>query len=94
MVDPKKVIKALRLCLMDFSGYSCEKCPYYNEKSCNGKLLDETLVLLRGEPVRPDCRHAEYDGRGCLGYARDLHDDEPIDVCKGCDAYTGNRGEG
>lgn len=61
MADMEKVIKALRLCLiMDFSGRTCMKCPYLKEENCNGKLLDETLVLLRGEPVRPDCRHAEY----------------------------------
>lgn len=40
--------------------------------------------------LKPDCEHAEHDERGCLGYCGCYEDDEPIDVCKSCERYTGN----
>ena len=54
-------------------------------------IAKETLVLLQ-ELGKPDCEHAEHDGIGCLGYSGWL-DDEPIEACKNCSAYTGNRYE-
>ncbi|MBR4705452.1 MAG: Lar family restriction alleviation protein [Paludibacteraceae bacterium] len=41
---------------------------------------------------RPDCEHAEHDSAGCLGYSGCTQDDEPIECCKRCKKYTGNRG--
>lgn len=54
------------------------------------QALRDAIALLR-EQEKPDCEHAEYDGVGCLGYAKSPWDDEPIDVCKICRKYTGNR---
>lgn len=39
---------------------------------------------------RPNCDAAEHDSAGCLGYGHG-EDDEPIDVCKKCGEYTGNK---
>lgn len=53
------------------------------------KKADDALNLLK-EQKKPDCEHAEHDGIGCLGYAGCTQEDEPIEVCKECEKYTGN----
>lgn len=39
----------------------------------------------------PNCDAANHDAGGCLGYCHSENDDEPIDACKNCNRYTGNR---
>ena len=59
-------------------------------------FVDDAIDLLKEQEAknehlkRPDCEHAEHDGIGCLGYAGCTQDDEPIEVCKECEKYTGN----
>ena len=52
--------------------------------------LCDLVDLTKEAVLKPDCEHAEHDGRGCLGYCGCSEDDEPIDVCKSCERYTGN----
>ena len=73
-------------------------CPYWeNNDNCMMELLNDAISLLKEQKAeierlkKPDCEHAEHDGAGCLGYSGCRQDDEPIDVCKGCREYTGNR---
>ena len=95
MSDFEKVIKGLECCI--FSDEECEcldECPYHDdcwETDCElGYILKkDALELLK----RPDCEYAEHDSAGCLGYAGCEQDDEPIEFCKKCDAYTGNKSE-
>ena len=60
-------------------------------------VLKEILALLKEQEAeinrlkRPDCEHALHDGLGCLGYCGCKQDDEPIEACKLCEQYTGNR---
>lgn len=58
----------------------------------HGRHDGQTDALLK-QTGYPDCEHAEFDGTGCLGYSGCMEDDEPIDACKNCSAYTGNRCE-
>ena len=53
------------------------------------EALDMAIELLK-KHGKPDCEHAEHDGIGCLGYAGCTQDDEPIEICKECEKYTGN----
>lgn len=53
------------------------------------EALDMAIELLK-KHRKPDCEHAEHDGIGCLGYSGCAQDDEPIEVCKECEKYTGN----
>ena len=56
------------------------------------ELIDEKISQLsvtdedvRGAIQKPDCESAEKCGDKCLGFGYSENDDEPIDVCKGCD---------
>ena len=94
MFDLEKVIRGLECCTQE---RECTKCPYCPdidnpETLCDLNVMLDALALLR-EQEKPDCEHAEHDSTGCLGYAKCLWDDEPIDVCKTCRKYTGNRYE-
>lgn len=95
MPDREKVIKGLEHCGFN-EKRGCVGCPYSDECGDFGhdagmsSLATDALALLR-EQEKPDCEHAEHDGVGCLGYAGCTQDDEPIDVCKTCRKYTGNR---
>lgn len=92
MTEREKVIMGLEC--MVYANIPCDKCPYGGIRGlgCKIQRLNDALALLR-EQEKPDCEHAEHDGVGCLGYAKCLWDDEPIDVCKTCRKYTGNRYE-
>ena len=90
--DREKVIRGLTVCTDHKPGDDCQKCPYQGEEYCTDAVMRDALDLLR-ENEKPDCEHAEHDGIGCLGYAGCTQDDEPIDVCKTCREYTGNRYE-
>ena len=98
MSDREKVINGLECCLHDEDddhGRLCEKCPY-DCGDCRKDLYNDVLGLLKEQEAeidhlkRPDCEHAEHDGVGCLGYSGCTQDDEPIEVCKRCEKYTGN----
>ena len=56
------------------------------------QAIYEIISMLKEHDAnhKPDCEHAEHDGVGCLGYCGCTQDDEPIEVCKGCEKYTGN----
>lgn len=92
------VINCLRLCdgRAVYMGHGCEKCSYLDGTESGEKCIEhlhaDALALLK-EHGKPDCEHAEHDGIGCLGYAGCSQDDEPIDACKTCREYTGNRYE-
>lgn len=92
MPDLEKVLKALE---HHKETAVCNGCPYAgDDDTVEGycPVYDDAIALLR-EHEKPDCEHAEHDGIGCLGYAGCTQDDEPIDVCKTCHKYTGNRQE-
>ena len=101
MADWGKVIKGLEMCLASIDEAECPKeCPYYEtcrkyeKRVIFQPVMRDALELLKKfESRKPDCEHAEHDGAGCLGYAGCSQDDEPIEACKECDAYTGNRTE-
>ena len=54
---------------------------------------DDMVKAMLDIMYMPDCEHAEHDGLGCLGYCGCYQDDEPIESCKNCEAYTGNKAE-
>ena len=88
MTDREKVIKALECCANPEARCSMKECPYFEVHNyCWVKLEQDALELLK----KPDCEHAEHDSAGCLGYAGCEQDDEPIEICKKCDAYTLNK---
>ena len=61
-----------------------------HQKDGYAELEAEYNKLLK-EQDKPDCEHANHDGAGCLGYSSSWQDDEPIDACKECKEYTGNK---
>lgn len=94
MPDREKVIKGLEACLDEADCTKCYKDGPGFGYACRESLMRDALVTLKEQEARkPDCEHAEHDGVGCLGYAGCSQDDEPIEACKECDAYTGNRTE-
>lgn len=91
----EEVIKGLE-CNLNFAEKSyCEQCGYECRKamfiSVPVNLLSDALSLLKAE--KPNCAAANRDAGGCLGYCHSESDDEPIDICKECKEYTGNREE-
>ena len=64
--------------------------------SCGGRFraekesLYEAIEVWNRRTASVNCEAAETDGGGCLGYSP-LNDDEPIERCKYCEKYTGNR---
>lgn len=73
-------------------------CTSVNDEICKGLQMaydhgrhDGKLDASLKQTEYPDCEHAEHDGIGCLGYAACWQDDEPIEACKNCREYTGNR---
>lgn len=101
MIDRETVIEALG-CIVG-QKRSCEGCPYsiavtpdlggFSYGYCAKSNVVKDAIALLKEHEKPDCEHAEHDGIGCLGYAGCTQDDEPIDICKVCRKYTGNRYE-
>ena len=51
---------------------------------------DEAIEAWNRRTASVNFEAAEHDDGGCLGYSA-LNDDEPIDRCKYCEKYTGNR---
>ena len=87
-----EVIKGLDNCS---SHGGCENCPYciYKSSECIDAIMGDALALLKAEQRKVDCNTANRDAAGCLGYCYSDNDDEPIDVCKRCEQYTGNAEE-
>jgi len=95
MIDRKKVIKGLQIereCVSRDCDRDCGKCDLVQDRDWLLSVYDDAIAMLK-EKRKPDCEHAEHDGIGCLGYARCTQDDEPIEACKNCCTYTGNRYE-
>ena len=92
MTDREKVINDLQDAVND--DWMWQHADFY------ALTMQKAISLLQEQEAeierlkRPDCEHAEHDSLGCLGYCGCSQDDEPIDVCKNCEAYTGNRTEG
>lgn len=70
-----------------------QECPYVEQRGKTGECVHYLHEDAQEVLKRPDCEHAEHDSAGCLGYAGCNQDDEPIEICKKCDAYTGNKSE-
>ena len=89
------VIKALECCIFRHPDdkLRCVSCPYKDPESyCLNRLKMDALELLKAqETKKPNCEAANHDGGGCLGYGHSESDDEPIEACKDCIMYTGNR---
>ena len=74
----------------------CDECPYGDNRYggvCKVMAARDALALLKAEQRKVDCNAANRDAAGCLGYGYSDNDDEPIDVCKRCEQYTGNAEE-
>ena len=92
MPDREKVLRALE---HHKETAVCNGCPYEeDDDTVEGycPIYDDAIALLR-EQEQPNCEYAEHTTSGCLGYAKSLWDDEPIDVCKTCHEYEGNKYE-
>lgn len=91
MAKQEEVIKGLEWILNDIEENGHYQVSYYADE------IRKALSLLKEQKAeierlrKPDREHAEHDGVGCLGYSGCRQDDEPIDACKGCREYTGNR---
>ena len=48
-------------------------------------------ILMKYQYGYADCSIANHDATGCLGFGKGHSDDEPIDQCKRCKEYTGNK---
>ena len=88
MTDREKVIESLNKALTRVGCGDMDNVALSEVE----EAIESAIALLK-EQEKPDCKHAEHDGIGCLGYAGCAQDDEPIDVCKFCREYTGNRYE-
>lgn len=85
------VIKGLECCI---APAHCDGCPYDGDDvECINEMMRDAIALLKAEPRKVDCNTANRDAAGCLGYCYSDNDDEPIDVCKRCEQYTGNAEE-
>lgn len=79
------VIKGLEQFILDFKPFCGNKADW--------RRVYDALTMLKAKQRKVDCNAANRDAAGCLGYCYSDNDDEPIDVCKKCEQYTGNAEE-
>lgn len=82
-MDRQQWVKELRHRVNEANG------EYYDVIELDFDEVDEIIDIIK-KTYKPECEHAEHDGKGCLGYGISSQDDEPIEACKNCSKYTGN----
>ena len=94
MPDREKVIKGLECCSNHIIGTSCKKCPYEEEKDCEGsfsctdELAHDALALLKeqeAEWLEVDDKHDAFDCSNCGAMAG-----RKCLYCPGCGAKMKN----
>ena len=100
-MEIRQIIEGLE-CLVT-KQHKCEGCPFNPHPGMDWpygcgrgqgdavKAAKRTILKHWEELGKPDCKAANHDAGGCLGYGHSENDDEPIDACKACELYTGNR---
>ena len=89
-LDPEDYERMKRVVARE-TGYPLESMSPITIGNFLHQYIDTLIYGLGVMDKKPDCEHANHDGAGCLGYSSCWQDDEPIDACKECKEYTGNK---